>query len=208
MATSTFDIVRLDAAGYQRAATALARAFQDYRLMVYAAPEARRRLRGVPALYGALLADSFRYGEVYVPRDGSGAACWLPPDRVHAGLLRQVRSGMLKLPLAFGWSGFNRLLPYDAATRHLHHKHASMPHWYLSAIGVEPARQGQGLGGALMRPILQKADASGVACYLETHREENVRLYERHGFVVAEHADVPGHEVPIWAMLRPARPAT
>lgn len=196
------DVVRLDRSGYARARTALGRAFFDYTLMVYALPDARRRAPGVTALYAGLLSDCFRNGEVYVTRDGSGVACWLPAERANAGFWRQVRAGMLSVPLKFGWKAFGRLLPYDEMTRKLHHQHASMPHWYLSAIGVEPERQGQGVGSALMRPILDRADAQGVACYLETHREGNVRLYQRHGFEVVCRADVPGHAVPIWAMLR------
>ena len=87
----------------------------------------------------------------------------------------------------------------------LHHRHAHEPHWYLAAIGVEPEYQGQGIGGALMRPILQRADNEHLACYLETHRESNVRLYQRHGFAVSELAEVPGHPIPIWAMHRKPR---
>lgn len=202
---SVDQVVRLERPAYARARAALSRAFFDYTLMVYAEPDASRRQGGVTALYSGLLSDCFRNGEVYVTRDGVGAACWLPPDKVEFGFLRQVRAGMLAVPLRFRWSAFQRLMPYDETTRRLHHELAPMPHWYLSAIGVEPERQGQGIGGALMQPILQKADAAGLPCYLETHREGNVRLYQRHGFEVARCADVPGQTIPIWAMLRPAR---
>jgi ribosomal protein S18 acetylase RimI-like enzyme len=203
--TSRDEVVRLQTTEYQRARTALARAFFDYELMVYAAPDARRRKSGVTALYSAILKDSFRWGEVYVTRDGTGVACWLPPSAAQMSFLRQVRAGMLQLPFCFGLSSFGRLLPYDTMTQKLHHEHASLPHWYLSAIGVEPERQGQGVGGALMQPILARADSEGTACYLETHREPNVRLYERHGFEVVCRADVPGHRVPVIAMLRKPR---
>jgi len=203
--TSHDEIVRLETTGYERARLALARAFFDYELMVYAAPDTRRRKSGVSALYGAILKDCFRWGEVYVTRDGTGAACWLPPDAAQMSLWRQIRAGMLQLPFRFGISSFGRLLPYDAMTQKLHHAHATMPHWYLAAIGVEPQRQGQGVGGALMQPILARADAERTACYLETHREPNVRLYERHGFEVVCRADVPGHHVPVIAMLRKPR---
>jgi ribosomal protein S18 acetylase RimI-like enzyme len=203
--TSGDEIVRLEPAAYERARTALTRAFFDYELMVYAAPDARRRKAGVGALYGAILKDCFRWGEVHVTRGGTGAACWLPPNAAQMSLLRQIRAGMLRLPFCFGLQAFGRLLPYDAMTQKLHHQYASMPHWYLAAIGVEPERQGQGIGGALMQPVLARADEENVACYLETHREPNVRLYERHGFEVVERADVSGHRVPIFAMLRKPR---
>ncbi len=147
--TSGDEIVRLEAAEYERARTALTRAFLDYELMVYAAPDARRRKSGVGALYGAILKDCFCWGEVHVTRDGTGAACWLPPETAQMSLWRQIRAGMLRLPFCFGLASFGRLLPYDAMTQKLHHQHAGVPHWYLAAIGVEPERQGQGVGGAL-----------------------------------------------------------
>jgi len=152
--------------------------------------------------------DCLRFGEVYVTPSVIGAACWLPPDKSDFTFLRQVRAGMLQLPLRFGTRGFNRLVAYDRVARRLHHEHARGPHWYLAAIGVEPEHQGQGVGGALMQPILSRADAQGAPCYLETHREDNVRLYERHGFLVVSKCDVAGHPIGVWAMLRKPRPAT
>ena len=205
MPTDVDRLPRSDATGHTRAAAALARAFVDYDLMVYAVPEAARRGRAVRALYDALLADSLRYGEVYATRDRAGVACWLPPGREHLTVVRQLRAGMLSVPLRFGPGGFRRLLAYDTLGRALHHELAPMPHWYLSAIGVEPERQGQGVAAALLQPILQRADAAGLPCYLETHREANLRIYRKHGFDLARCADLPGHAIPVWAMLRKPR---
>jgi hypothetical protein len=50
--------------------------------------------------------------------------------------------------------------------------------------------------------MLPRADAAGVSCYLDTHQEQNVRLYQRHGFEVAECFTPPGHPIPVWAMVR------
>ena len=64
-------------------------------------------------LYAAILADCFRLGEVYVTSDVVGAACWLPPEFAVSTLPRQIRSGMLALPLRFGLGGFFRLVADD-----------------------------------------------------------------------------------------------
>src|SRR5690606_19676092 len=95
------------------------------------------------------------------------------------------------------------LTAYDDVARRLHHQHAAMPHWFLAAVGVEPARQGQGIGSRLLRPMLARADSQGLPCWLDTHQEQNVRLYERLGFQVRERAVVPGHPLPVYGMLRP-----
>lgn len=198
-------VVRIFAAQYRAARAALGRAFVGYRLMEYVLPAEARRQRAVPYLYGGILADSLRWGEVYSTAEIAGAACWLPPGVSSPGIVRQMRCGMWKLPWAFGVPAFRKLLVYDDVTRSLHHEYAPGPHWYLAAIGVEPAAQGRGLAGQLMQPVFQRADAAGLPCYLETHTEKNVRVYQRSGFEVCTHREVPGHDVSVWAMLRPPR---
>jgi ribosomal protein S18 acetylase RimI-like enzyme len=205
VAVNAREIVRLGAVDYHRACATLGRAFYPYNLMVYAAPDNDRRRRGATTVYGSILADCFRHGEVYVTDDGAGVACWLPPGCGVPGFWRQVRAGMLAIPFQFGPLGFRRLIVYENASRRLHHAHAPLPHWYLYAIGVEPQFQGQGIGSALIRHMLPRADAAGVPCYLDTHQEQNVRLYQRHGFEVAECSTPPGHPIPVWAMVRKPR---
>jgi GNAT superfamily N-acetyltransferase len=69
-------------------------------------------------------------------------------------------------------------------------------------MGVDPGYQRLGIGGALLAPVLAKADAAGAPCYLETQTADNVRFYQRHGFTVVEKGEVPGQGWPMWAMLR------
>jgi ribosomal protein S18 acetylase RimI-like enzyme len=84
----------------------------------------------------------------------------------------------------------------------LHKKDAPKRHRYLMVLGVEPKRQGQGVGGALLQPGLELADRERVPCYLETAKEINVRFYEKHGFEVRRKIDLPRGGPPMWTMLR------
>jgi len=71
-------------------------------------------------------------------------------------------------------------------------------------IGVDPVRQGRGLGSALLEAGLARCDAEGAMAYLESSNPKNVPLYERYGFEVLgviEPEDFP----PLTPMLRPAR---
>jgi ribosomal protein S18 acetylase RimI-like enzyme len=71
-------------------------------------------------------------------------------------------------------------------------------------IGVDPVRQGRGLGSALLKHGLGQCDAQGLPAYLESSNPKNVPLYERHGFEVMgliQPADFP----PLYPMLRVAR---
>ncbi|HRD29223.1 MAG TPA: GNAT family N-acetyltransferase, partial [Caulobacter sp.] len=82
--------------------------------------------------------------------------------------------------------------------------HPKEPHWYLSMIGVDPSRQGQGLGAALLKAGLARCDADGLPAYLESSSPKNVPLYERHGFEVIGLIK-PGDHPGLIPMYRPAR---
>ncbi len=62
--------------------------------------------------------------------------------------------------------------------------HPHEPHWYLATLGTAVEQQGKGVGGALLRPVLEHCDAEGLPCYLESSKERNVPFYRRHGFEV------------------------
>lgn len=187
---------------YEQARTVLSRAFFDYPLMQYTLPDESQRHRGVKSLYGAVLADCLRYGDVDSLDDVSAVACWLRPGTGMPGIIRQFRAGFLTLPFHFGLRGLQRLMAYGGIADKLHHQHAPEHHWYLAAIGVEPERQRQGFASRLLEPRLHQADRDGSICYLDTHLAGNVRLYERHGFRVMWEGPAPGHTLTIWSMRR------
>jgi ribosomal protein S18 acetylase RimI-like enzyme len=88
----------------------------------------------------------------------------------------------------------------------LHQRHVPEPHWYLMVIGVDPDRQRQGIGTALIDPVLRRADTQGLRSFLETNKESRIPFYERLGFQVVEHGTVDG--LPdSWGMVRSPRPA-
>jgi ribosomal protein S18 acetylase RimI-like enzyme len=82
--------------------------------------------------------------------------------------------------------------------------HPEEPHWYLPWIGVRPEAQGRGLGAALLRRGLARADRDGLPAYLEATNRRNAALYARHGFEALGTVNAPGYPeiIPMW------RPAT
>jgi GNAT superfamily N-acetyltransferase len=61
--------------------------------------------------------------------------------------------------------------------------HPVPPHWYLSAVGTRPDRQGAGGGAATLRPVLARCDREGLPAYLESSNPKNLAFYHRLGFV-------------------------
>jgi len=74
------------------------------------------------------------------------------------------------------------------------------PHWHVGPVGVEPALQGMSVGTQMLERFCAEMDDKGDLAYLETDKQENVRLYERFRFVVTSEADIIG--VHCWFMLR------
>jgi GNAT superfamily N-acetyltransferase len=69
-------------------------------------------------------------------------------------------------------------------------------------LGVTPERQGRGVGSALLRAVLDRADREGSPAYLEATSRRNRALYERHGFVTIGELTVADRP-PLYAMWRP-----
>ncbi len=146
----------------------------------------------------AMAGRAFAEGTAFVTQDLGAAALWLgpgvaaDPDVMGAVFARAIPPERLETGALVG----------EAMDQH----HPQEPHWYLPLIGVDPARQGRGLGSALLKHALTRCDAEGVPAYLESSNPKNVPLYERYGFEVTgsiKPRDFPG----LTPMLRPARRA-
>ncbi|MBO0795803.1 MAG: GNAT family N-acetyltransferase, partial [Ktedonobacteraceae bacterium] len=141
------------------------------------------------------------YGAVYTTPDVAGASCWLlPAHTLTFGSL--LRSGALALPFQIGLAAIRRLQSAETYNEAMHQRVIGQPHNYLWLLGVDPASQGRGNGGKLIQVGLERADAAGLPCYLETSNPKNVTLYQKYGFEVAEEGVLPGQGPHVWAMKR------
>lgn len=80
--------------------------------------------------------------------------------------------------------------------------HPHQMHWYILVLGVHPDHQGKGMGGELLRPILQKADEDGVIVYLECSNPESLEFYRKYEFEVSEKIVPVLGCPPIWGLFR------
>ena len=196
-----YEPVRLDPSQRVQAAKVLARAFHDDPLYRLVLPEEEQRARLASWLFERVVRYALLYGQVYTTPALEGVACWLPPGQTRITIGRAVHSGLYATPLKMGLAAYRRFDAYSTYADRLHEHYAPESHWYLWVVGVDPPSQGQGIGGRLIQPVLARAGADGMACYLETGTQENVRFYEKYGFRVVAAGTVPGLELPVWAML-------
>jgi ribosomal protein S18 acetylase RimI-like enzyme len=129
--------------------------------------------------------------------DGAAVALWIPPgehpDEDTMMALVDGAIGDSNRESAFGL--FEQMAGF----------HPQEPHWYLPLIGIDPARQGNGLGSALLSHALAICDRDKVTAYLEATTPRSARLYERHGFA-ALGVIQSGSSPTLIPMLRQPRP--
>jgi ribosomal protein S18 acetylase RimI-like enzyme len=136
---------------------------------------------------------AFEHDTAYRLNGFAGAALWLPPG-VHPDVdaLMDVLQGSVS-----GRVQDDLLSLLDQTESY----HPSEAHWYLSLLGVDPARQRNGYGSALLKHTLARCDREGKMAYLESSNPENLSLYRRHGFELAGEIRA-GNSPPLYPMLR------
>jgi GNAT superfamily N-acetyltransferase len=198
--------LRLQEAQVGEASEALARAFFDDPMTVYMMPDDNQRKEILPGFMAAGSRICLPHGEIYTtPGTILGSANWLPPGKTEVTEEALAASGALDVLGRMGEEAARRFGGLMAQLGELHHAAVSPDHWYLLILGVDPPRQGQGVGGALIEPILRRADAEGKACYLETMKPRNVTFYGNHGFEVVVEDDTADGGLHFWTMRRNPR---
>ena len=179
-------------------AQAVARGFQDNEIWAWILPDERRRAWLLPRYYRMMIRNVFIPNEgAWTTAQAAGGALWLPPG-AKFGAEVAMRELLVLLP-AIGIRGLKRALAIDRLKKR--HRPAEA-HWYLETLSIEPARQRQGHGTALMAPGLERCDEQGLPAYLETQRRSNIPYYERFGFELLDEVST-GESPPLWLMWRP-----
>ncbi|MEO3876082.1 GNAT family N-acetyltransferase [Nonomuraea sp. B12E4] len=194
-----YALVRLAGDADQQAVLdVLTEAFMNDPLVCWLFPEVGQRGHLQSHFYRPLLAHPA--AEAYLAGRCEGASVWLAlaagqtpyeehPDAPEAGQ-----------NAVFGENGARLLaLGQALAPRHPDRE----PHLYLPCMGVISGRQGAGLGSALLRHRLARADADGLAAYLEASSPRSRALYQRYGFEdLGEPVRVADSPL-LWPMWRP-----
>jgi GNAT superfamily N-acetyltransferase len=196
-------VVNLSEPQIEDAGRALALAFQADPLQSYALPDSRERAECSPAHFAALLRYGHLFGEVFTTSGAPvGAAVCLPPGAWEVTPERAAQAGLDQLPVLMGADAVERFNHVLAFLEPFHRRDVQSKHWYVMVVGVIPARHGQGFGRALLRPVLDRADAEGLPCYLETAQPGNVSFYQKLGFGVIADVVEPRSGLRLWTFRR------
>lgn len=200
-------IVPLGEADLLAVAEGLGRAFQEDPLQTYVFPDPTERAARSPGHFTPILRYGLQFGEVLTTtRPSDGAAVWLGPDAWEVTPERAAAAGLDDLPTIMGVAAAERFFSVLAAVDPYHHRDVPAAHWYVMVVGVSPEAQGQGLGRALLQPIIDRADTAGQPCYLETAQPKNVAFYEHLGFRQVVDTVEPSSGLRLWTFRRDPTP--
>ena len=180
----------------ERAIATIVTAFSGDPIVRWMLPEPQQYLTHAAELVRRFCGRAFEGESAFAVEGFMGAALWLRPgvgsdDEGMAELMQRAVFEQDQEKVGGFFGAMEEYHPHD-------------PIWYLAMIGVDPARQGSGLGSALLAHALADVDREGKNAYLEATSEGSRDLYARHGFEVTgaiQTADSP----PMFPMLRKAR---
>jgi GNAT superfamily N-acetyltransferase len=193
----------MTAADIEPVADTLAQAFYDDPHFRWSIRDDAKRMRKLKRGFATFIGRVWlRQDQGYTHERLIGAALWMPPDTWHLGPLAQI--GLLPAVVRDLGTDTPRILRALAA---IEKKHPRQPaHWYLPVIGVVPAWQGRGYGGALLDAVLKRCDVERAPAYLEAGTPRSRALYERNGFDTVEECRYAADGPPFWRMWREPKP--
>jgi ribosomal protein S18 acetylase RimI-like enzyme len=187
---------KVSSGGEAAAIETIVLAFSEDPVARWVFPEKHDYLTSFPKFAWAFGGAAFPNNSAYCTEDLGGAALWLPPNVEfdEDAIISLMGTATPESIRGDVFAVFDQMNQY----------HPTEPHWYLSLIGVDPAHQRKGYGGALMKRALEQCDRAHMAAYLESTNPRNVSLYQRHGFEALGTIQ-KGSSPPLIPMLRKAR---
>ncbi len=177
----------------------LVRAFNDDPFTNWIVKPDQKRTERLIAMFDCTLrAFGIPNGHLYTNNEKTGAAVWIPPGKFKPDSF----SNIALLPAWLKVVGLGRFMTIMKGTSYLTKHHPGPQYFYLMSMGILPAKQGQGIGSALLQPVLEICDRDKIPACLETSEEKNLDFYQKHGFKIKEEFILPGGGPQTWIMTR------
>jgi ribosomal protein S18 acetylase RimI-like enzyme len=196
--TSYDDLFRIKKQNLQDAVTVLDSAFSEDSMWkeVFDDAEKNRILTEVMVRFCLM------YGTVVSTSDKLEGVMAIAPYGKDMNMLSIIRSGAFLLSLKIGNESKKFKVLSDAVDEAKKTLDLD-PYIHLFIMGVSQDYQGKGLGGKLVRALIEKSESENKPIYLETQKKDNVFFYEKYGFEVKKKIMLPEpFDLPMWLMLR------
>ncbi len=194
----------LTPARVQEAADILGLAFQNDPICAYMIPDPVQRAAVLHWMHSRWAKVLMECGGAFITGGGEGVALWIPPH-AKPGLGAYIRHGLLLVPFRLGLRNLSRSARVQLDVLRRQRDEISEPHWVLDVLGVAPAFQRRGFGGALLAHVFRLADAGGHPCYVITHNARNIAFYGKHGFRLIKMAHTLPDGPPTCSLRRPSQ---
>jgi ribosomal protein S18 acetylase RimI-like enzyme len=137
-------------------------------------------------IFSMLMPFYLAHGEVWISQNNDAAIMCLKP-----GVTKEFSPSPLLIATflwKFGPGSLSRILHLSNVFKKYHH-HG--PHYYLLALGTTKKARGSGAGGGIVRFLIERADAQGVAIYAENSNPKNNRgFYRNMGFTIGDEISI------------------
>ncbi|PVX26472.1 MAG: hypothetical protein CW716_05905 [Candidatus Bathyarchaeum sp.] len=146
-----------------------------------------------------------KYGSVFATSENFEGVMAIAPHDKEMTTWTILRSGAFFLSMKIS----NEAKKMEVLTNAVEEAKKSLnlgPYIHLLMMGVSQEFQGKGFGGKLLKALIEKAETEKKSIYLETQKENNVKLYEKYGFSVKKKIILPEPlNLPMWLMVRQVR---
>lgn len=164
------------------------RAFSGEPMFVYMFPDPARRpaqVRWSVERKWALMAPRYRLVLALQGDIVRGLSWWYAPGTaITSSVASQLAAGYAWAPFRFGLSVFGRMYRCGGQEQQLLQRIAAEPNWLLDVIAVDPDAGRAGIGGRLLQPVFDRADANGEPSWVITHNLRNVGFYAKNGYML------------------------
>ncbi len=143
-----------------------------------------------------------KYGAVFSTSVKLEGVMAIAPYGKEMTILRIIRSGAFLLSMKIAKEGKKMKILSDAVEEAKKSLNLD-PYIHLLIMGVSKESQGKGLGGKLLRTLIEKSETEKKPIYLETQKEDNIDFYGKYGFSVKKKIILPEPiNLPMWLMVR------
>lgn len=161
-------------------------------------PDDSKREAVIAGQFEILVDHAMRHGLVFGTTDLTGVAVWFPSIGAEPAPPPPDYDARLAAVCGEWTDRFVHLDELFAAN------HPQPDHHHLAFLAVQPDRQGQGVGTALLRHHHAWLDVNRMPGYLEASSELAAELYAKHGYQAREPFRLPDG-TPFWPMWRDPR---